>query len=348
MNSIESRPLAKSGLSVSSLSLGTVPLSGFGAATTFQDFEDVVLESVRQGISYFDTAPMYGSTRSEHYLGHVLRVHGLRSKVVISTKVGRLMRTRRQAKLGGDAVFGVTWIGGLAFYEQFDYSYDGIMRSFEDSQQRFGLDDLDILLVHDIGRVAQGDNNAFYWKQLQDGGFKALDELRSSGAVKAVGIGVNECEAVIEMSDEFRIDCCLVAGRYTLIDHQALASFYPECQRRGIAVIAAGVFNSGILGGGSAGNTRSFNYQEPPAEIVAQVQQVERVCKEFGVSLPAAAIQFVNAHPAVTTVLQGAKSVDEIRHNVGALSASIPAGFWARLKERGLLPAAAPVPGAKG
>jgi D-threo-aldose 1-dehydrogenase len=321
-------------------------LSGFGAATTYQDFEDVVLRAVEMGIRYIDTAPMYGSTRSEHFLGHILRTKELRSKVVISTKVGRLMRPRSKATASGEVIFGVSWTGGLPFVEYFDYSYEGIMRSFEDSQQRFGLDEIDIVHVHDIGRMAHGEKNTHYWKQLQEGGFKALDELRRGGVIKAVGIGVNECDAVIEMADEFAIDCCLVAGRYTLIDHQALDRFYPECQRRGIAVIAAGVFNSGILGGGSGGNTRSFDYQDAPPLIIQRVKKVESVCAEFGVSLPAAAIQFVAAHPSVTTVLQGAKNVKELTHNVGALSLAIPAAFWAALKQRGLLPGNAPTPAA--
>jgi D-threo-aldose 1-dehydrogenase len=293
-----------------------------------------------------DTAPMYGSTRSEHFLGHVLRVKELRKSVVLSTKAGRLMRPHSRAKASGNVVFGVTWMGGLPFVEHFDYSYDGIMRSFEDSQQRFGLDEIDILLVHDIGRVAHGDQNVHYWKQLQDGGFRALDELRSSGVIKAVGVGVNECEAVIEMADAFKLDCCLVAGRYTLIDQTALDSFMPELQKRGIALIAAGVFNSGILGGGSAGTTKTFDYQAAPVEIIQKVEKVEEVCREFDVALPAAAIQFVAAHPAVTTVLQGAKSVAELRQNVKAMASPISPKFWARLKERGLIPVNAPTPAA--
>lgn len=346
MNKIPTRPLAKTGLNVTTLSLGTVPLSGFGAPSTYQDFEDVVLDAYANGIRYMDTAPMYGSTRSEHFLGHVLRVKELRKSVVVSTKVGRLMRPHSKAKASGHLVFGVTWIDGLPFVEQFDYSYDGIMRSFEDSQQRFGVDEIDILSIHDIGRVAHGDQNVHYWKQLQDGGFRALDELRRCGVVKAVGVGVNECEAVIEVANAFPIDYCLVAGRYTLIDQTALDSFLPECQKRGIALIAAGVFNSGILGGGSSGLTKTFDYQAAPPEIIRKVQQLEEVCREFDVALPAAAIQFVAAHPAVTTVLQGAKSVAELRQNVKAMSTPIASAFWARLKERGLIPAHAPTPAA--
>ena len=345
MNKLPTRPLAKTGLEVTTLSLGTVPLSGFGGSSTYQDFEDVVLDAYANGIRYIDTAPMYGSTRSEHFLGHVLRVKDLRKSVVVSTKVGRMMRPHSKAKALGHLVFGVTWLDGLPFVEHFDYTYDGVMRSFEDSQQRFGLDEIDMLSIHDIGRVAHGDQNAHYWKQLQDGGFRALDEIRRSGVVKAIGVGVNECAAVLEVANEFLIDYCLVAGRYTLIDQTALDGFLPELQKRGIALVAAGVFNSGILGGGSTGTTKTFDYQAAPDAIVQKVQKLEAVCREFDVALPAAAIQFVAAHPAVTTVLQGAKNVNELRQNVNAMASPISPKFWARLKEGGLIPAHAPTPG---
>jgi D-threo-aldose 1-dehydrogenase len=344
MNAIHTRPLASTGLAVTSLSLGTVPLSGFGSATSYQDFEDVVLEAIRCGIRYIDTAPMYGSTRAEHFLGHLLRVKELRSSIVLSTKAGRLMRPRSGVEHSGDVVFGVSWIGELPFVEHFDYSYDGIMRSFQDSQQRMGLDEIDVLLVHDIGRMVHGDRNAHYWKQLQDGGFRALEELRLSGVVRAIGVGVNECEIVLEMAREFPIDCCLVAGRYTLLDQEAMQDLYPACQKRGIAVIAAGVFNSGILGGGSRGNTRTYNYSAVPPEIMRKVEQIEEVCREFDVPLASVALQFVAANPAVTTVLQGAKSVAELRQNVESLTRPIEPALWVRLKERGLIGPSMPTP----
>jgi D-threo-aldose 1-dehydrogenase len=210
-------------------------------------------------------------------------------------------------------IFGIEWIDGLPFVDEFDYSYDGIMRSFEDSQQRFGIDGIDIIHVHDIGRLSHGDDNDRYWTQLQDGGFKALRELRESGAVKAVSIGVNETAAVLDMANEFPLDCCLIAGRYTLINDEASSHFFPECERLGIDVIAAGVFNSGILAGGSKGPNKLFDYSDAPQSIIDKVEAVEEVCDEFSVALATAAVQFVAAHPAVATVLVGAKNTTEIR-----------------------------------
>ena len=343
MNKIATRPLAKSGLNVTSLSLGTVPLSGFGGASTYQDFEDVVLDAYANGIRYMDTAPMYGSTRSEHFLGHILRVKELRKSVVVSTKAGRLMRPHSKVKASGSAVFGVTWEGGLPFVEHFDYSYDGIMRSFEDSQQRFGLDEIDALLVHDIGRMVHGDQNAHYWKQLQGGGFRALDELRSSGVIKAVGIGVNECEAVIEMAKEFRIDCCLVAGRYTLLEQESLDSFLPLCEERNAAVVVGGGFNSGILATGAVEGAK-YNYAPAPADIMDKVRKIEAVCAEHNVPLPAAALQFVVAHPAVPAFCAGTRHEEQLRKNLDWFSHPIPSEFWADLKSKGLLREDAPTP----
>lgn len=343
MKELESRSLGKSGIQVSALSMGTVPLSGFGSATSYEDFESTVLAAFNEGVRYFDTAPMYGLGRSEHLLGHVLRINKLRDQVVVSTKVGRLLQTRRKARAGA-TIFGIDWIDGLPFVEQFDYSYDGIMRSVEDSQQRMGIDNIDVIHVHDIGRLSHGAANEGYWKQLLQGGFRALRELRESGAVRAVSIGVNETAAVLEMAEEFPLDCCLIAGRYTLINDEASERFFPECQRRAISVIAAGVFNSGILAGGASGATRKYDYQDASDAIVQHVAAIEAVCARFAVSLPTAAIQFVKAHPAVATILVGAKSPVEISHNVEALAANIPAEFWLVLKESGLLPHAAIVP----
>jgi D-threo-aldose 1-dehydrogenase len=338
------KTLGSSNVEVSALAMGTVPLAGFGAASSREDFESTVLAAVESGVRYFDTAPMYGAGRAEQMLGHVLRYNGLRQQVVVSTKVGRVLKTRRRVPAGGPAIFGIDWVGGLPFVEQFDYSYDGIMRSFEDSQQRMGLDQIDIVHVHDIGRVSHGEGNAAHWKALQQGGFRALRELRESGAVRAIGIGVNETGAVLEMANEFPLDCCLVAGRYTLINDEASRDFYPECRRRGIGVIAAGVFNSGILAGGAAGKTKTFDYMDAPTAIVERVAAVEQVCARFGVTLPTAAIQFVHAHPAVATILVGAKSPAEIAQNASALNASVPSAFWSELKQQGLLAADALTP----
>lgn len=337
------REIRSTGASLSPLGLGTVPLSGFGHPTSYEEFEAVILAAYEAGIRYFDTAPMYGAGRSEHFLGHILRTKGLREKVTLSTKVGRLLKAGTASDDGGK-LFGITWIDGMPFAEHYDYTYDGIMRSFEDSQQRFGMDRFDILHVHDIGKLTHTDKADFYWQQLRDGGYRALDEIRAAGGTKAVGIGVNETDAIEQMASEFDLDCCLLAGRYSLLNQGPNERFFPEMQTRNIAIIAAGVFNSGILGGGSKGSTRTFDYMQAPPAIIAKVEALEAICDRHGIALPEAALQFAAAHPAISCILQGCKNVDEVRQNATAAARPIPADLWQEMKHEGLIPQDAPVP----
>lgn len=341
---METREVGKTGVTLSRLGLGTVPLVGMGVkAVDYDGFEAVVLAALKAGVSYIDTAPMYGMGRAEHFLGHALRTNDLVGEVTLSTKVGRLLKPASSVK-AAEGLFGITWDGALPFVEQYDYTYDGIMRSFEDSQQRFGIERFDILHVHDIGELTHGDQSEHYWRQLGEGGYRALDELRAGGGARAISIGVNETAAVERMASEFEIDSCLLAGRYTLLNHGPLDGFFPAMQKRGVAVIAAGVFNSGILGGGSKGETRIFDYMAAPPEIIARVEKLEAVCARHDVALPDAALQFVSAHPSVTCILQGCKNVAEITQNTTALSRPIPAALWRDMREEGLLPAKAPTP----
>jgi D-threo-aldose 1-dehydrogenase len=213
------------------------------------------------------------------------------------------------------------------------------MRSFEDSLQRLGVSRIDILYVHDIGRANHGDQHERYWKQLTGGGFRALDELRRSGQVKAVGFGVNEWEVVRDAMREFDLDCTMLAGRYTLLEQHCLSPFLDECVRRGTAIVIAGVFNSGIL----AGNTK-FNYDEAPPAVVARVRALEEVCAEFSVPLPAAALQFPMAHPAVVSCVVGTRTAAQLQKNLQWFEQPIPAALWQTLQERGLIDPAAPLP----
>lgn len=341
MQGFATRNLGATDVSVTSLGLGTVPMAGFNAKVSYGEFEQVVLKAYERGVRYFDTAPMYGFGKAEQFLGHALRVNKLRESVVVSTKVGRVLKpASRTAKL--DSVYGIDWVEPLPFLDTYDYTYDGVMRSFEDSQQRLGLDFIDVLLVHDVGTAWHGDQSEFYWDQLRASGYRALDELRSGGYVKAVGLGVNETESVVGVAREFPIDCALIAGRYTLLNHEPLKADFPELARRGVSVIAGGVFNSGILAAGSKGGG-TYDYQKVPAGILDTVRRIEEVCVRHGVALPAAAAQFVYRHPAVATVVLGAKNVAEMEQNADALQAEIPGAFWDDLKDAGLIPGEAPL-----
>lgn len=343
MTDLPKRPLGTTAVEVTSLGLGTVPLSGFNAHVSYDDFEKTIQAGFDSGIRYFDCAPMYGFGKSEHFLGHALRVLGLRDKVVVSTKVGRVLKPASKTKKL-DTVYGIDWIDPLPFLDTYDYTYDGIMRSFEDSQHRLGLDYIDVLLVHDVGRAWHGDQSEYYWDQLRASGYKALDELRSGGSVSAIGLGVNETDSVVQVAQEFRIDCSLIAGRYTLLNHEPLKSAFDELLKRKVSVIAGGIFNSGILAAGTKGDSLTYDYGKVPPDVLERVRRIEKVCDEFSVSLPAAAMQFVYAHPAVATLVMGAKSAEEVNTNTTAIRSVIPSEFWTALRDSGAIPENAPLP----
>jgi D-threo-aldose 1-dehydrogenase len=340
-NALPTRVLGKSGVRVTSMGLGMVPLAGFKAKVSYSEFENVIKSAFAGGIRYYDCAPMYGLGKAEYYLGHALRELGIRQDVVVSTKVGRVLKAASRIKKL-ETVYGIEWVDPLPFLDTYDYTYDGIMRSFEDSQLRLALDYIDVLLVHDLGRAWHGEMSDVYWDQMRKTGYKALDELRSSGAVSAVGLGVNETESVIGVAREFDIDCALIAGRYSLLNHEPLDSAFAELQERNVSVIAGGVFNSGILATGVKAQEITYDYQFVPESILKKVQAIESVCDKYGVTLASAAIEFVSMHPAVATVVLGAQNVEEVEKNLASIAKPAPREFWTKLKQQGLLPEKAP------
>ncbi|KND61688.1 L-fuco-beta-pyranose dehydrogenase [Candidatus Burkholderia verschuerenii] len=336
------RKIGRTALEVTALSLGTAPLGDLYHELTEDEARATVDAAWQAGMRFFDTAPHYGHTKAEHRLGDALRCHP-RDEFVLSTKVGRRFVPRTTLDDGSEG-----WAVPLPFQAIYDYSYDGIIRSFEDSQMRLGMKQIDVVLIHDIGRVTHGEKNAHYWRQLtDDGGFRALDELKRTRGVKAVGLGVNEGAAVLDMMADFDIDCALLAGRYTLLEQNTLDDLLPECEKRGVSILLGGVFNSGILARGldaKAHGDLKFNYGDAPKDIVERVGKLERVCHEFGVALSAAAIQFPYAHKVVATVLMGARTPEEVRQNAAAFATPIPSALWDALRAEGLLHADAPVP----
>jgi D-threo-aldose 1-dehydrogenase len=234
----------------------------------------------------------------------------------------------------------------MPFRPRFDYSYDAMLRSFEASLQRLGLARIDIVLVHDIGEMTHGaDENARHWRDFADGGYRALDMLRASGAIGAIGLGVNEwqvCEAAMTIG---RFDCFLLAGRYTLLEQSALESFMPKCAEHGACVIAGGIYNSGILATGTGGQgTPYYNYSPASAEVIARVRRIERLCDDHGIRLADAALQFPLAHPQVACVIPGMGSARRIDDVIMQHRIAIPGAFWSDLRASGLIDARAPVP----
>lgn len=342
MKASDKRLLKRAGIEVTALGMGTAPLGGLYAPVPLGDARGALKAAWDAGIRHFDTAPMYGLTRCEHLTGELLREEDP-SAFTVSTKVGRLMSFERPGRTlppePPKNEFDSGWNNGLSFREVFDYSYDAILRSYDDSRQRTGLSKLDILFVHDIGRVTHGDLHEHHWSALtKGGGFRALEELRAARLIAGFGLGVNETQAILDAMEETDLDVCLLAGRYTLLDGSAAEKLLPKALEREVALVVGGVFNSGILA--SSSGRRKFNYVDAPAEIVAKADALKSVCEEFGVALPAAAIQFPMRHPATGNVVIGVKSAEQLRQNVEWFETTIPDALWRTLEDKGLIPAA--------
>ena len=330
----EKRQVGQTKLRVTALGLGTATMGGSRIPITQEQGQAIVTAAWDAGIRYVDTAPFYGVGAAEHRVGDALRGKP-RDEWVLSTKVGRLLRPKTDTVPSADGR-----LSPMPFNVVYDYGYDGIMRSVEDSYQRLGLARIDILYVHDIGVYQHGPElNAQYLKQLRDSGYKALRQLRDSGAVSAIGIGVNEKAVLIEALRFGDWDAFLLAGRYTLLEQAPLDDLIPMCQSRGTSLVIGGPLNSGILAG-----RETWNYDTAPGEIVARVRKIEAVCKAHGVPLPAAALQFPLAHPVVAAVIPGPRDAAEFQANLPLFSMKIPPGLWSDLRSEGLLHPNAPVP----
>jgi D-threo-aldose 1-dehydrogenase len=294
------------------------------------------------GLRYFDTAPLYGHGLSEQRIGRAL-AGCPRPEFLVSTKVGRRLEPCAPGDEGGGIYKGVPPLRAV-----YDYTREGVLRSLEASLARLRLERVDIVYVHDLEQRTHGSAEAYAarWRELTDGGgWRALDELRATGTVSAIGLGVNETTACERFLAALDPDLFLLAGRYTLLEQAPLAHLLPDCARRGVGIVIGGPFNSGVLaqsGGSWAGG--SYDYAAAPPDVLARVRRLAAVCDRFGVLLPAAALQFAAAHPAVVSVIPGAQSAAEIAANVALVDAAIPPALWDALKAEGLVDPAAPTP----
>jgi D-threo-aldose 1-dehydrogenase len=325
----------------------TLPAFGFGAAHLGElygrvddaDAKGTLDTAWNAGIRYFDTAPWYGRGLSEHRLGGFLR-NKPRAEFKLTTKVGKtLHRPKDPAHFDRSP-----WVGGLNFEVHFDYSYDGIMRSYEQALQRLSLDTIDALVIHDLDLAYHSPEQQIAHEQdLRDSGIRALEELKQSGDIKAYGMGINTDVALETTATIVDLDFCLVALPYTLLDHRSLHRGMAGLQKRGVSVIIGAPFASGILVTGSSAPSY-YAYGKSSPEVQAKVRGIEAVCKTHGVALPAAALQFVLAHPIVVSVIPGAAKPSEVTENLASVNAPIPAAFWADLKAQKLIDPDAPVP----
>jgi D-threo-aldose 1-dehydrogenase len=334
------RELGATGLPLCTLGFGGAAIGNLYRELAEEDASAAVRDAFTAGVRYFDTAPFYGFGLSELRLGKAL--NGAQPAPVISTKVGRrLVPTGPQdPRVGREGYF-----SPRPFAPVFDYGYDSVMRSHAESLERLGVGRVDILLCHDIGRATHGESHPERAREFVAGGYRAMRELRDSGAVRAIGLGVNEWEVCVELLGCCDFDCILLAGRYTLLEQPALAQLLPLCAQRRVSIICGGPFNSGILAAGSrAGAAAHYNYATPPAGVLERVSRLEALCAEFSVPLQAAALQFPLGHPAVASVVAGCASGAEARNCAAMFSHAIPEAFWLALRERGLVDARAPLP----
>ncbi|HET6182812.1 MAG TPA: aldo/keto reductase [Acetobacteraceae bacterium] len=334
MAAFETRQVGRTGVHVTTLGLGTATMGGNRTKVTQATAEAIVRAAWDAGVRYVDTAPFYGLGFSERRVGDALRGED-RDSWVLSTKVGRLLHPRVTKEPRADG-----WMTEMPFEVVYDYSYDGIMRSVEDSYQRLGLARIDLLFVHDIGAYQHGkEANAPHMKALRESGRKALDKLKADGTIRGIGLGVNEKEVILEVMSWADWDVMLLAGRYTLLEQGPLDDLLPLCQQRGTSIVVGGPLNSGILAGRD-----TWNYAPAPPEIRERARRLGEICARHRVALPAAALQFPLAHPAVAAVIPGPRNADEFRANLGHFRAPIPAALWQELKHEGLIRHDAPVP----
>jgi D-threo-aldose 1-dehydrogenase len=292
------------------------------------------------GVRFYDTAPWYGRGLSEHRLGGFLRTKP-RDDFMITTKVGRTLHRPADPKTFDRS----PWTGGLNFEVNFDYSYDGIMRSYEQALQRLALDTVDALVIHDLDSIFHDEAAiAAHTRDLAESGMKALAELKSSGDIQACGMGINMKEQLADLAQKVDLDFALVAMPYTLIDQESLHTGMKACLDRNVSVIVGAPFASGILATGASGAAH-YNYGAADDKIIQKVRAIETVCAAHGVALQAAALQFPLAHPAAAAIIPGASKPEELAANIRSLDATIPAQFWSDLKSEGLLDPDAPVPG---
>lgn len=333
MPAFDKRRIGRTAVEVTVLGLGCATLGGSRIGVSRQESDSIVAAAWAAGVTYIDTAPYYGVGRAERSVGDAMRWVP-RDEWVLSTKVGRLLRPRASAAEDMERHH------PLPFEPVYDYSYDGVMRSFEDSLQRLGLARIDILYAHDIGAMQHGaEAHPRQMRTLREGGYRALEELRSAGTVRAIGIGVNEREVLVEALEWGDWDAFLLAGRYTLLEQAPLEDLLPRCEKARTSIVVGGPLNSGILAGRD-----TWNYKAAPPEIVARVNAIEAICDSHRVPLAAAALQFPLAHPAVAAIIPGPRNVDEFHANLRLLRYPIPNALWADLRDAGLLHPHAPTP----
>jgi D-threo-aldose 1-dehydrogenase len=334
------REIRGTGVQVSEVGFGGAGIGELFTRVSDSEAERTLDELWTGGVRFFDTAPLYGHGLSELRIGRHLRERP-RSDVVVATKVGWILRPPDDpATWQGDGV----WIGGLPFDRVLDFSYEGVLRSYEDSLQRLGLNSIDMLVIHDLDSAEHdGGTIAQQWARLRASGWRALEELRAARRIGAIGLGIKMIGEIPRFLEAFDLDFVIVVGRYTLLDQSAFPGTFALCERRGVDVVLAATFSSGILAQGAVPDAR-LNYRRARPQELEHVARLDALCRRHDVPLQAAAIQFPLAHPIVKSVLVGAIAPDEARTSVQAYEHPIPSEFWDGLRAEGWIPHEAPTP----
>lgn len=340
MDPFKLRKLGRSDVMVPQFGFGGAPLGDLFTRISDEEAEATMAAAWDAGVRYYDSAPWYGLGQSEHRVGRFLRRQP-KEELLISTKVGRVLRAPFNPATRDRG----PWTGGLAFEVKWDYSYDGIMRSYEDSLQRLGMPHVDILIIHDLDWEYHGTDakvNA-YLSQLGSSGFRALEELKAHGLIGAIGAGVNELRTIPAFLDMVDLDFFMLALRYTLGEQETLDSELPACAARGVGFIVAGVFSSGLYATGPVAGAK-YNYADATPEQLDKARKIQAVCQRYNVPLAAAALQFPLHHPLAASVIPGGFQPDHIKRNIELFRHEIPNDLWAELKKEGLLRQDAPTP----
>ncbi|MDC0624719.1 aldo/keto reductase [Alphaproteobacteria bacterium] len=335
---MQKRKLGNTNIQLSSLGFGAAPIGDLFENLDERSCYDILENAYNYNFNLFDTSPFYGNGLSEHRTGNFLKTIDEES-YFLSTKVGRYLTPEKNQNIDRGA-----WAGGLNFKLNLDYSYDGAMRSFEQSLLRLAVSKIDICLIHDVDKFTFGNEVDYYFKLAMNGAYKAIQKLKEEKVIKAIGVGLNDADICAKFANEGDFDCMVLAGRYSLLEHEsALNDFFPIVNKNNIGIILAGVFNSGILAKGIGDNV-TYNYDKIPNHIREKYIIVSEVCDRYNVPVPAAALQFSYANKLISSMILGMDRVEQIKQNISFFNHSIPNDLWNELIEKKIIDERCPTP----
>lgn len=318
------RQLGKTDIHLTSIGFGSAPIGGLFENLDEPSCYKIIENCYKSNINLYDTSPLYGYGLSEHRLGNFIKTVDENS-YYLSTKVGRYLTPEKKNNIDRGR-----FVGGLNFTPNIDYSYDGVMRSFEQSLIRLAISQIDICLIHDVDRFTFGEDVDHYFTLAMKGAYKALNKLKDEKVIKAIGVGLNDSDMCARFAEAGEFDCMLLAGRYSLLDQNALNDFFPIAKKNNIGILLAGIFNSGILAKGIGENITYF-YDEIPDNIKQKYITISNICEKYNVPVPAAALQFCYMNKLVTSMILGMDRAEQIKQNIDFLNYPIPKDMWDNL-----------------